>query len=174
MVYFLTQLPRSSAKLVASVTFLVMGLMQQASSVMRMQIAVWQPRWPLDHTPRCWKTAHILRWIVKRVALVIVSIAGSCHILRIFRMDFKNFNLFWAVSTLNATTPKMTSNCNRKGTRYRSLDEQDVYSSFQKNAQVQNWATNCPTKPVSSHCLYMTQIIVLLCSLPKECSARRG
>ena len=40
MVYFLTQLPRSSAKLVASVTFLVMGLMQEASSVMRMQIAV--------------------------------------------------------------------------------------------------------------------------------------
>ena len=40
MVYFLTQLPRSNAKLVASVTFFVMGLMQDASSVMRMQIAV--------------------------------------------------------------------------------------------------------------------------------------
>ena len=144
MVYFLTQLPRSSAKLVASVTFLVMGLMQQASSVMRMQIAVWQPRWPLDHTPQCWKTARILRWIVMRVALRIVSIAGSCLILRIFWMDFKNFNLFWAVSTLNATTLNMTSNCNRKGIfgiRYRSLDEQDVYSSFQRNAQVQNLAT---------------------------------
>ena len=113
MVYFLTQLPRSSAKLVASVTFLVMGLMQEASSVMRMQIAVWQPRWPLDHTPQCWKTARILKWIVKRVALRIVSIAGSCYILRIFWMDFKNFNSVWAVSTLNATTLNMTSNCNR-------------------------------------------------------------
>ena len=40
MVYFLIQPPCSNAKLVASVTFLAMGLMQEASSVMRMQIAV--------------------------------------------------------------------------------------------------------------------------------------